>query len=244
MLLYYNILNPPIFISCRLCTQPSGTLLVCYNIVAIVYGCNGDLEEAMRYVNKGHQVQEHLKTKNILEFCLHFIEAKIVARSGDLTRARRMFKEGFGLAMPILGEHLNTARALQSEGWAALRLGDCDDALETLQHCLEMRQRALKNMKWNVEIAETFETMGDTYSAKGQLQRAVDYYEQCYHALSDPIRCYTKMRSPAAKKVGELKDIISKKMGIVSKDPAGWSSNECELMRTTVIYDYNYWPMI
>eukprot|EP00057_Strongylocentrotus_purpuratus_P001917 XP_003723481.1 PREDICTED: uncharacterized protein LOC100889376 [Strongylocentrotus purpuratus] len=228
----------------RLCTQPSGTLLVCYNIVAIVYGCNGDLEEAMRFVKKGHKVQEQLKTKNILEFCLHFIEAKIVARSGDLARARQMFKEGFGLAMPILGEHLNTARALQSEGWVALRLGDCDDALDTLQRCLEMRQRALKNMKWNVEIAETFETMGDTCSAKGQLQRALDYYEQCYHALSDPIRCYTKMRSPAAKKVGELKDLISKKMGIVSTDPAGWSSDESELMRTTVIYEYNYWPMI
>ncbi|XP_063954155.1 uncharacterized protein LOC129259216 [Lytechinus pictus] len=229
----------------RLCTQPSGTLLVCYiHVAAVLCGCEDDFAGAMRYIKKAHRVQSHLKTKNILVFCLHYIEAKIVARSGNLTRARQMFKEGFGLAMPILGEHLNTARTLQSEGWAALRLGDCDDALETLQHCLEMRQKALKNMKWNVETAETFETMGDACAAQYQQQRALDYYEHCYHALADPIRCYTKMRSPAAEKVKDLRSIISRKMGIVSRNQKEWDHEERALMTTTVIYDYNYWPMI
>ncbi|XP_041478756.1 uncharacterized protein LOC121426468 isoform X2 [Lytechinus variegatus] len=229
----------------RLCTQPSGTLLVCYiHVAAVLCGCKDDFTGAMRFIKKAHRVQSHLKTKNILVFCLHYMEAKIVARSGNLTRARQMFKEGFSLAMPILGEHLNTARTLQSEGWAALRLGDYDNALETLQHCLEMRQKALKNMKWNVEIAETFETMGDAYAAQNQQQRALDYYEHCYHALADPIRCYTKMRSPAAKEVENLRNIISRKMGIASRNPTEWDHEERALMTTTVIYDYNYWPMI
>ncbi|XP_071511693.1 uncharacterized protein [Diadema antillarum] len=228
----------------RLCTQPCPTLIVCYTIVAeVICSCQGDIEGALKYINKAWRVQEHIQTRSILRYCLLYAHAKILVLKGDVAKALKMYRDGYKIAIKILGRHLNTARALQSEGWAALQTGDLSGAMDALLRCLEMRESELKTMKWNVEIAETLETLGDVCLAGGDIPSAVDYYHRCGDALNVPIKRYTKLKADAAQEVRELQEMVSKKCDIVSMATRDWAEEQPDLMTKTVIYEYNYWPM-